>query len=287
MSDIHDGHGKEQIPLESFRILEDDPRTMIDFSVAIYSIIMQSTELRHYLQQVWHKVAYKGLNSAVVASLCHVAIATIKETHSQIFVEFHGQDLFHTIIKALTHRDPENFPDGPVTHVHSEPTDYPGIQTGRRELDLKERLLIFSYEALVEFIFDYRKTCSGKPTKTMAKSLQNWKSDLDLQHTDKEQRLAWRRSYTINWLYDLVNVFCSAPIEHGHGSRVHGPLGEIEWSQIGQSIKQRRLFGLTEFASDNSRLALQRSGTDVKSRILPHHVFQLQCIVDSLAVSCG
>jgi len=32
---------------------------------------------------------------------------------------------------------------------------------------------------------------------------------------------------------------------------------------------------------------MQLPGTDVRNRILPHHVFQLQCITDSLAVSRG
>jgi hypothetical protein len=33
-------HDNEEIPLENFRILEDDPKTMVDFSIAIYSMII-------------------------------------------------------------------------------------------------------------------------------------------------------------------------------------------------------------------------------------------------------
>jgi hypothetical protein len=32
---------------------------------------------------------------------------------------------------------------------------------------------------------------------------------------------------------------------------------------------------------------MQKQGTDIKGNILPHHVFQLQCIVDSFAASRG
>jgi len=51
--------------------------------------------------------------------------------------------------------------------------------------------------------------------------------------------------------------------------------------------EHRRLYGLNEFTGTITSLAMQKPGTDVRKRILPDHVFQLQCIVDSLTVSRG
>jgi hypothetical protein len=47
------------------------------------------------------------------------------------------------------------------------------------------------------------------------------------------------------------------------------------------------LYGLNEFAGEVTMLAMQNPGTDMRRRIHPHLVFQLQCIVDSLTVSRG
>ena len=44
---------------------------------------------------------------------------------------------------------------------------------------------------------------------------------------------------------------------------------------------------MNEFAGAITSLAMQKPGTDIRLRFLPHHVFQLQCIVDSLMVSRG
>jgi hypothetical protein len=47
------------------------------------------------------------------------------------------------------------------------------------------------------------------------------------------------------------------------------------------------LFGLNEFAGFVTSLAMQKPGFDVRKKILPHHVFQLQCVVDSFVASRG
>ncbi|KAK3689337.1 hypothetical protein B0T22DRAFT_490806 [Podospora appendiculata] len=64
-------------------------------------------------------------------------------------------------------------------------------------------------------------------------------------------------------------------------------LENVDWSPRGPWGVYRVLFGLQDFASFVTTLAMQKPNTDVRKRILPHHVFQLQCIVDSLAVSRG
>lgn len=67
----------------------------------------------------------------------------------------------------------------------------------------------------------------------------------------------------------------------------HHVYEDVDWSTTGLWHQHRRLFGLNEFAGDITKLAMQKQGTDIKGNILPHHVFQLQCIVDSFAASRG
>ena len=62
---------------------------------------------------------------------------------------------------------------------------------------------------------------------------------------------------------------------------------DVEWSKTGPWHYHRRLFGLNEFAGIITTLAMQKPGTDIRNKILPHHVFQLQCIVDSMTLSRG
>lgn len=62
---------------------------------------------------------------------------------------------------------------------------------------------------------------------------------------------------------------------------------KVDWSIHGHWNVHVRLFGLNELAGFVTSLAMQPAGTDVRHRILPNHVLQLQCIVDSLTVSRG
>jgi len=61
----------------------------------------------------------------------------------------------------------------------------------------------------------------------------------------------------------------------------------VDWSITGPWNKHRRLYGLNEFADDITTFAMQKPGTDIRKGILPHHVFQMQFIVDSLTASRG
>lgn len=121
----------------------------------------------------------------------------------------------------------------------------------------------------------------------MLAEIQDWDPNFDLQRATPEQRLKWRRSYTINWLYDLVNIFSAPVIERNTLKGQNLALENVDWSMDGPCGMHRRLFGLNEFAGLVTSLAMQKQGTDVRNKIQPHLVFQLQCIVDSLMVSRG
>jgi hypothetical protein len=277
----------QEVPLESYRVIEDEAGIVTDYLMAVYSLTRQLIELRYYLQGVWRQVAYQGLNSVVAANLCNVAIGMIKDTQSQIFVDFPGHDSFDIIMQTITRGDPDRAPGMFRVQAGQYKPDGTCDMSMENYIDVREEFLLHSYQDLFDFVTDYQKTRSGEPTKAMLKSIQKWDPKLDLQRATKEQRLKWRRAYTINWLYALVNINSSIVVQRRTLRGQTIPLETVDWSRTGPWSEHRRLFGINEFAGDITHLAVQKPGTDVRSKILPHHVFQLQCIVDSLAVSRG
>lgn len=154
-------------------------------------------------------------------------------------------------------------------------------------IDVKEELMFYAYQDLLDFIIDFRKTRSGKPTKPMLSEIRNWDPKYDLQHASKEQRIKWRRSYTINWLYDLVSVFSSVIVADRDAKGQKLNLETVEWSSKEPQRARRTLFGLSDFAGEITSFAMQKPGTDIRQNIFPRHVFQLQCIVDTFAACRG
>jgi hypothetical protein len=88
----------------------------------------------------------------------------------------------------------------------------------------------------------------------MQTQLKNWSLKLDLERATNEERISWRRSYTMNWLYDLVNI-CSAIIVKRNTMKGEGHVyEEVNWPTTGPWHHHRRLFALSEFASDITTL---------------------------------
>ncbi|KAJ5710979.1 hypothetical protein N7488_005135 [Penicillium malachiteum] len=177
------------VPLESYGIIQDESGKTVIYYRAIYSIIHQWMILRHHLH------------------LCNVAIEMIKDSQSMIFVDFQGYEPFHSIIETITSGDPEQartFFDISISRLGADGV----IETfPDSNLDMKEELLVHTFPHPCDFVIDYRKNGSGKPTKAMLKSIKNWDPHCDFSSMSKEGRLQWRRSFTIKWLYDLVNQF--------------------------------------------------------------------------------
>lgn len=86
-------------------------------------------------------------------------------------------------------------------------------QVSQAALDVKEFFFIHTYDALVDFLEDFQKTRSGKPTRRMLAEIKDWNPTFDLQRATKDERLKRRRAYTINWLYDLVNLLSSIVVQ--------------------------------------------------------------------------
>jgi hypothetical protein len=219
--------------------------------------------------------------------MSNIAIAMVKKTQSAIFVDFPGHDSYETVMKTITRGNVDKAQGMFSLTLHKLSPDGNVVDAQEKDIDVKEQFLIHAYQNLFDFITDFQKTRSGKPTKPMMAEIRDWDPYLNLQRASKQQRIKWRRSYTINWLYDLVNIFSSIVVQRNTMKGQHWVYETVDWSVHGPWNKHRRLFGLNEFAGDITTLAMQKPGTDIRQRILPHHVLQMQCIVDSLTVSRG
>ncbi|KAI1349493.1 hypothetical protein F5Y01DRAFT_185579 [Xylaria sp. FL0043] len=278
----------DDVPVESYRIIQDEEGITTDYLMAVYALVEEWAGLRAYMQGLWQDVAYNGLNGAVAGALSNMAINMIKCSAAAMFVDFPGHDSYETVMSTITRGDPDKAQGMFHLALHKiSPDEASTRKVQEAAVDVKEQFLIYAYRDLIDFVTDFQETRGGKPTKRMLNQIGNWDPNLDLQRASETERLKWRRSYTINWLYDLVNVFSSIVVQRNTLRGERHALESVDWSTAGPWDKHRRLFGLNEFAGMVTHLAMQKPGSDVRHKILPHHVFQLQCIVDSLTISRG
>jgi hypothetical protein len=239
----------EQVPLESYRIIEDTDGIVTDYLMAVFALFQESVDLRLYMSGVWHDVAYKGLNGAVAATLADLSTAMVKRTESAIMIDFPGHESYESVMGTITRGNIEKAMSNFSMSIHRVSN-----ADGRKEkmeeakLDVKEQFLIYAYQDLVDFVTDFQATRSGKPTKRMLEQIDKWNPTLDLRRATKEQRLRWRRSYTINWLYDLVNVYSSIVVQRNTMKGEHHVYEKVDWAADGQWREHVRLFGINEFA---------------------------------------
>lgn len=239
-------------------------------------------------QDIWWEVAYGGLNAAIAASVTSLAVTMVHQTCIAIFADFPGHESYDTIMQTITRGDPEKAQRTFGLHVYRYSACEHQTKTIQLSyLDVKEHFWLHAYNDLLAFITDFQQNLIGKPTKAMQRQLNIWSPTYDLERATNDDRVSWRRSYTINWLYDLVNVYSSIVVQRNTMKGEMHVYEDVEWSKTGPWHYHRRLFGLNEFAGIITTLAMQKPGTDIRNKILPHHVFQLQCIVDSMTLSRG
>ncbi|KAK7949177.1 uncharacterized protein PG986_010063 [Apiospora aurea] len=244
-----------QVALEDCCFIEDGD---IGYQMACQALAEKYIGLRSRNQNTWRDVAYKGLHSAVGAGVSHFAVAMFQQSESAFAIDFPDRNNYQTAMDALTGGRPDQ--RGVVLRVVGH--DSAGNEQAKTfDLDMKEQIMLYAYRDLLCFLRDFQKTYSGRPTKRMLDEIQSWDPDYDLQRATPAQRIKWRRTYTVSWLYDLVNASSKGPDEE--------------------------LFGLNDFAATITFLANNKPATGTKRRILPRHVFQLQCIVDAFVVSRG
>ena len=281
--------GSDHLPLESYRIIEASEEGIVtDYLIGTYAIVKEWTDLRAYVQRQWRAVAYNGEHSVVAAVLTHIAIAMIRRMAASIFIDFPGPHVnYKTVVDTVTRGDPEKPQLFSILSFFTEENGSSNTALSSEDVDVKEQLLIHTYQNLLDFIHDFQKQHSDKPTKAMQRDLNNWDPDANLERLCKEERLQWRRCFTINWLYDFVNVFTNGPVMENKYTRTRHDLSRVDWSINGPWWNRRTLWGLKDFAADITHWAYQRHNTDNSRKILPHHVFELSCVVDSLTVSRG
>jgi hypothetical protein len=276
------------IPVESYRIINDKDGIISEYLLAVYAVVQEWVELRSHTQDIWREVAYEGLNAVIAASMTSSAVAMVQQTCIAIFADFPGHESYDTIMQTITRGDSEKAQSNFGLHIYRPSAC--GHQTEMIQqtyLDVKEHFWLHAYHDLLAFITDFQQNRTGKPTKAMQKQLNNWSPTYDLERATNDDRVTWRRSYTINWLYDLVNVYSSIVVQRNMMKGEKHVYEDVDWSKTGPWHHHRRLFGLNEFAGFITTLAMQKPGTDIRNKILPHHVFQLQCIVDSMTSSRG
>ncbi|KAJ2901749.1 hypothetical protein MKZ38_001421 [Zalerion maritima] len=272
----------EFVPLDEYRIVEYPAYPMADgllvthlkdektqgvhpvHLMAIHDLSNECIQLRKYIRNLWTEVVYKNLNGAVAAAVSATAFEMIRKLTSAIRQDFPDDSSFETTMQLVV--------DGYVIH------------DGEEHIDREEHFMLHTYRDLVTFVQDFQMNRTGLPTKKFSKKLKAWDSDMDLQKASPEDLLAWRRMYTINWLFDLVNVFTSARTTKEFEKKEKGKLPEeVNWFLHGCS----RIFGIRYFANKITMLAMKKHGTDVAPFIDAEMVFELQCMVDAFAVSRG
>ncbi|KAI1387222.1 uncharacterized protein F4822DRAFT_276754 [Hypoxylon trugodes] len=218
----------DDVPVESYRIIDDQEGIVTEYSMTVLSPIKEWAELRGYLQATWREVIYDGLNGAAAGALSNVAIKMVERSVAEIFICFPGHDSYETVMNTITRGDIELSQGLIRMRFEVDPDQNDGSKIGEAPIDIKEQLLIYAYNDLVDFIIDFQKNRSGKPTKRMLKELGNWDPEFDLCRASELERLKWRRCYTINWLYDLVNVFSSIVVQRNATQKEHHKLESVD-----------------------------------------------------------
>ncbi|KAI6364198.1 hypothetical protein MCOR25_005695 [Pyricularia grisea] len=279
-------------PLEAYKLLEfNEDGEPADYMLAVLHLCRDWIQLRERLGNSWQAVIHRGHNIAGVATSCHFATAMIRESEMAIFVDFPGLETFQNVFTTIA-RGNQAMPGMFVMQsAEFQGTNKESTITKQELLDPREQFMVNVYEDLVDFLTDYRCTQSGKPTKRMAKKLQGWNPELNLAEATAEERLVWRRCYTINWLYDFVNFFSSVVIKHHlrktGKDKSQLEMDQVDWLSTGPWFENRKLFGLVEFGGSITKLAMQKPGAAIHEAIAPSLVFQLQCLVDSFVASRG
>ncbi|KAI4731415.1 hypothetical protein E4T49_00622 [Aureobasidium sp. EXF-10728] len=256
------------VPLENYCLVDGPESVLADYRMALVSVFVEWWKLREHVQIRWLNVAYEDFNSAIAGAVSEMAITMIRKTALAVFVEFpSGFDTYQAMTRDFNHDDLEDL-------FLSNP-------------EIGEAFSMHIYQDLLDFLIDYQKNRTGKPTKRMQAKLSDWDPYFNLQQANMQERIAWRRSYTINWLYDLVNVFSHIVIQENKITTERQAYETIEWSVKTPYHRSRKLFGMERFAEVITTLAMQQPGSDVQSQIFPHHVFQLQCVIDSFTASRG
>ncbi|KAG5928170.1 hypothetical protein E4U42_001175 [Claviceps africana] len=287
---------KRQSPLrtlsiDQYGISDDHHHVAAEYFLAVSSFLEQSIDLRSMCQSSWYRVAYSDEQPLDAIAMSEQSIAVLQKSHTTISSEFPGSHSYMSLINAYTKGGIHHLQPNTTIRINLQPKDG-ACCVSMKEIvvsreSMRELLMEHAYNNLVEFLSDYRKTSSGGPTKHMRAEISLWDPKYDLEAATADERLRWRRVYTINWLYGLV----------GYYLLTKGQIGNLSTNMKSRNCPNRKaamawaedysFFGLGEFARSVLSLARKPAGSQIESLISPCLVFQLQCIVDSFTVSRG
>ena len=271
----------DDISWKDYALIEESEGVAVDYFMAVSGLFTEINILRAYMQSTWNDFAHEQLNIAVAGGLSNVAVGLVQQMATEISVDFPEYDSFNRMIDvakciAIERIQPQLDAERPEESLAAETV-----------VDPFEAICLNTFQDLCHFVHDYSRNRSGKPTPAMLAQISPFNPLLDLQDISHSARMQWRRAYTINWLYDLVNLFRSSAELEKIDSGKAKDLSQIDWTSSGPYASSHRVFGLRNFAAFITTLATQKDGTEFESKILPQHVFQLQLIVDSFTISCG
>lgn len=293
------GSRLEDESLKGYGIVDEEGGIDLKYQMASFSLFQELYHLRHEIVSVWEAVAEDKFNIAVAGSLSNTAVAILKRSWMVVSRQFPENDSYEDFLQVMApgvdpwHRQHKPLTD-PTKETDHEPlsggSDYQEKLQALKELDLKEFYSLYAYQDFIAFVQDFKINRDGSKSKRFKELQGTWDPNIDFRRAprpNKKQRRKWRRTYTISWLYDLVNVFSWLCEDNQSPNGAKRDPRNADWSFVGGRDGSRHLFGLDEIARLACFLAWKTDITECSKYIKPHHILQLQLIIDSMSVSRG
>ncbi|KAG8623298.1 hypothetical protein KVT40_008274 [Elsinoe batatas] len=270
----------KRIPVEQYRISLDRDQLATEYLWAGFCFFGECMKMRCNVQIMWRTVVRQAMKPAAASSASKIAAALVKRMSDAIFADFPGHDSFQRLFEsctAATLKDSMTMTHIKIPSFETDPTPEELSQDSRQVvISSDEWFLGHIFNDLTDFVVDFQKNNNGKPTKRMAAMLARWNPDAAIRHMSQGDLVAWRRLYTINWLYNFVALSSAADPSNAIGIKtelsvkdcMHTPPPGME--DLACTIKA--------CITSNPVSALPVSA---------HQVFELQTVVDSFMISKG
>lgn len=144
-----------------------------------------------------------------------MAVAMIKRPEAAIFADFPAEhDSYQTCMNTITWGNPKKAQGVFSVGLHSmRPGSNKVAPVREKCIDVEEQFGIYAYHALLDFIVNFQKKGNGNSLRRVQTEIRKWDPDLDLRRVSRDERIRWRWSFTVNWLYDLPSVFSSTVVQ--------------------------------------------------------------------------
>lgn len=277
-----------EVNVEDYKILDDGmDKLQAEYVLAATNISEQVIDLRLQVQKLWADVAYQSTWPLCAAGASFQAAEIVKQAQVAIFHNFPDDDSYIKLVREYTGGGIEKLPERTTIRASAEndggdvdvPYELREHIVSREHM--KELLMLNTYHDLIEFVRDYNQAPVGEPTEALNVRLIKWEFDTDVAKLSPKNLKAWRRLYTIKWLYTLLKSF------YEHDKLVQErALILSNGDQAPSATRKTSFFLMNDFVADLINLISQGIGV-AEEKISFHLLFQLQCMVDSFTVSRG